>query len=365
MSHVEPNLANSTHFDFTANKGFWPMMIFKLIIGQKLISKIIIIGIILLLSITSISFWFNNDNTQKQQQDLREQLHKYQQLYQQQLAFNKQLVINQQQADFHAQMEADEELVEFPTQLTADSTNLKIPGLLSEKEAIDTAMISDKQRLSLPLSASVETSLFRMIPNDSPVHYQRVSSPFGGRVHPISGKKSHHLGIDLTCPLGTPIYATADGVVETTRPSQQGYGNMIKVRHAFGFMTLYAHLHQFAVSQGQFIEKGDRIGFCGSSGNSTGSHLHYEVRFIGKALNPQDFMQWQPNHMAYLFTQQQQVPWASLMEQLTNTIHLQTFLAINQTNYPSSPSSKIIKQRSQGLDQFGLTEDNWQTVKER
>ena len=115
-----------------------------------------------------------------------------------------------------------------------------------------------------------------------------------------------------------------------TRASNQGYGNLLKIRHGLGFATLYAHLNQFAVKPGQFVEKGDQVGFCGTSGNSTGPHLHYEIRFIGKTLDPQDFMQWQPDNLDQLFKKQSYVPWVSLVKQINRTVNLQLLLAMKQ-----------------------------------
>ncbi|MCA7113251.1 M23 family metallopeptidase, partial [Staphylococcus aureus] len=83
------------------------------------------------------------------------------------------------------------------------------------------------------------------------------------------------------------ILAPADGVVETVRPGNKGYGNYLTLRHSFGFSSSFAHLNKFNVKSGQFVSKGDVIAQCGNSGNSTGPHLHYEVRFLGRTLNPQ------------------------------------------------------------------------------
>ena len=225
------------------------------------------------------------------------------------------------------------------------------------------ATIDSSQQITFPLPPAIEASLFRMIPNDIPVDYRRISSPYGDRLHPISGKWKRHLGTDLTCPLGTPIFATADGVVEMTRASNQGYGNLLKIRHGLGFATLYAHLNQFAVKPGQFVEKGDQVGFCGTSGNSTGPHLHYEIRFIGKTLDPQDFMQWQPDNLDQLFKKQSYVPWVSLVKQINRTVNLQLLLAMSSkqpindiANQPSKLTRQDKIKKHERLQDFGIEE---------
>ncbi len=111
----------------------------------------------------------------------------------------------------------------------------------------------------------------------------RYSSPFGARWGRM------HEGIDMAGPIGTPIYATADGVVK--RASWvSGYGRLVEIQHAFGITTRYAHLSAINVSAGQRVSLGDRIGDMGSSGHSTGSHLHYEVRVDGKPINPMTYI---------------------------------------------------------------------------
>ena len=111
----------------------------------------------------------------------------------------------------------------------------------------------------------------------------RYTSPFGARW----GRK--HEGIDMAGPAGTPVYVTGEGVV-TFAGWQRGYGNVIKVQHALGTETRYAHLSRIHVKAGQKVSRGARIGDMGNTGRSTGSHLHYEVRVNGKAVNPLSFI---------------------------------------------------------------------------
>lgn len=112
---------------------------------------------------------------------------------------------------------------------------------------------------------------------------------FGMRLHPIFGDWRSHNGLDLTAAKGTPVYATGDGIVTVTQ-YRGGYGNAIFINHGYGFETRYAHLSAFKVSEGQKVKRGALIGLVGNTGTSTNSHLHYEVLFKEKFLNPIDFM---------------------------------------------------------------------------
>lgn len=196
--------------------------------------------------------------------------------------------------------------------------------LLSEKTL--------EQRLDVAaIDSAVRATMFRLIPNDTPIDFIRNSSSFGKRTNPISGKRQRHLGQDLTCKRGTEIYAPADGVVELARPSKKGYGNLLKVQHSFGFMTMYAHLQKFKVRSGQFVKKGDLIATCGNTGNSTGPHLHYEVRFLGRVLNPQSFIDWTPESFESLFEKERSVKWTPLVEIMNNMVKLQLKLTQKPT----------------------------------
>ncbi|MEL6830932.1 MAG: M23 family metallopeptidase, partial [Pseudomonadota bacterium] len=120
----------------------------------------------------------------------------------------------------------------------------------------------------------------------TPINGARLSSHFGKRRHPISGYTRLHKGTDFAAPTGTPVYAAGHGVVE--RASRYGgYGNYIRLRHANGYKTAYAHLSRYGrgIRSGKRVRQGDVIGYVGSTGASTGPHLHYEVHVNGRAVN--------------------------------------------------------------------------------
>lgn len=114
---------------------------------------------------------------------------------------------------------------------------------------------------------------------------RRIGSGFGMRLHPIYGVYKFHSGIDLNTSVGTPIYATADGIVESSKYSG-GYGNCVIIDHGFGYKTVYAHNKENLVKVGQRVHRGQQIATVGMTGDTTGPHLHYEVLVKGKPDNP-------------------------------------------------------------------------------
>lgn len=117
----------------------------------------------------------------------------------------------------------------------------------------------------------------------------RFNPIFGLRLHPIYNDWRNHNGLDLTAPYGTPVYASADGYVTLARFGG-GYGNVIFLNHGYGFETRYAHLSRYNVTVGQFIKRGELIGYVGSTGTSTNAHLHYEVLYHNQFINPISFL---------------------------------------------------------------------------
>lgn len=148
-----------------------------------------------------------------------------------------------------------------------DAPDLRLKVLMRD---LDTVQIYNIAAAKLPFSMPVQTTF-------------RYSSYFGPR------KGGTHKGIDMAGAVGSPIYATADGVVKFAG-WQNGYGNVVMITHEFGFETVYAHQNKLRVTKGQRVSRGERIGDMGSTGRSSGSHLHYEVRTSGRAVNPMNYL---------------------------------------------------------------------------
>lgn len=128
------------------------------------------------------------------------------------------------------------------------------------------------------------------IPSTEPVSSVSFSSYFGVRSDPFRGTAAMHAGVDIPGAIGTPVYATADGIVSRAERSG-GYGNLVELNHGRGISTRYGHLSKILVTANTRVTRGQMIALMGSTGRSTGSHLHYEVRIDGQAVNPMPFLQ--------------------------------------------------------------------------
>ncbi len=143
-------------------------------------------------------------------------------------------------------------------------------------------------------ASEIAGNMMSCVPNIPPLMTSpgnfRLSSSFGMREDPVYGGAARHSGQDFAAKQGTPVYATGDGVVESTSFQYRGYGNQIVIDHGYGYKTRYAHLSTIDVREGMKVSRGDKIGTVGSTGKSTGSHLHYEVIYMGRAMNPRNYM---------------------------------------------------------------------------
>lgn len=138
-------------------------------------------------------------------------------------------------------------------------------------------MIKDKEKL---LAA---TPAIQPISNKD---LSRMASGFGYRIDPVYKTVKMHAGLDFAAPQGTPIYATADGVVKLAGNTGNGYGNYVVINHGYGYETLYGHQYRIKAKAGQRVKRGELIGWVGSTGKSTGPHVHYEVHKNGRHIDP-------------------------------------------------------------------------------
>ncbi len=171
------------------------------------------------------------------------------------------------------------------SQLVTNTT--KRIDVLRKQLAIQSKSLDDILKM-----AKSKDKLLAAIPAIQPVRNENLKSMvsgFGYRTDPFTKARKMHEGMDFTAKTGTPIYATGDGVVARADNTASGYGNHIVIRHGFGYETLYGHLSRYKCRAGQRIQRGDVIGYVGSTGRSEGPHLHYEVHKNGKVVNPLNF----------------------------------------------------------------------------
>lgn len=133
--------------------------------------------------------------------------------------------------------------------------------------------------------------MLRHLPAIQPVSnkdLKRTASGYGYRIHPIYQTRIFHDGMDFSCDIGTPVYATADGVIKSAK-WERGYGYTVRIDHGYGYVTVYAHLKKCGAKRGQKVMRGETIAQSGNSGRSTGPHLHYEVLQRGRPVNPANY----------------------------------------------------------------------------
>ncbi len=189
-------------------------------------------------------------------------------------------------------------------------------------ERVDDAKTRQQQKIDeAKVTALQKSFLASGIPNGKFLNYRRISSKFGYRIHPVTKKRDFHSGLDLPAKYGTPIYAPADGVVEYAK-KKGAYGNFLLIAHNYGFKTAYGHLSRYAVKYGDYVQKGDVVGYIGSTGRSTGPHLHFEIRYLNKWLDPAVFIKWDTKDIDYISSKEKKVNWRGILKQIQKYINL-------------------------------------------
>jgi len=190
-------------------------------------------------------------------------------------------------------------------------------------ERVNVAQLTSKQR----------SFIFEILPNGSPIEYHGITSRFGYRTHPITGRREHHKGSDMKAKLFTEVYATANGVVEYAGYHRKsGFGRLIILNNSYGFRTYFAHLGKIKVKHGQVVQKGDLIALTGNSGRSNGPHLHYEIRFMHRAVNPFWFIKWTMNNYEEIFEKEKHVPWEPLLALIAGWIDVAAPVEYSESN---------------------------------
>ena len=199
-----------------------------------------------------------------------------------------------------------QELIEVSDSLS------EIETLIGLSPAVEVPL---KDRVNITkLNSEHMATILQFIPNGSPIDYRGITSKFGYRIHPTLNRKEFHRGSDMKAKMNTPVYATADGIIEYSGfHKKSGYGNLVIVQHNYGFKTYFGHLNKVVIKSGKYVKKGDLIAYTGNSGMSNGPHLHYEVRFISRAMNPFWFVKWNVQNYKEIFEKEKKVPWQSLI----------------------------------------------------
>jgi murein DD-endopeptidase MepM/ murein hydrolase activator NlpD len=166
---------------------------------------------------------------------------------------------------------------------TRKSLAERVDGVLKESQ------VREQNLLQAWGYLSDRQSLLLAVPSIKPVNGGYYSSPFGYRYDPINGRPLLHAGVDIASPWGTPVRAPADGVVSYVG-YEGGYGNLVTIDHGYGLTTRFAHNSRILVHQGQAVHRWDTISIVGSTGHSTGSHVHYEVRVHGIPVDPLNYI---------------------------------------------------------------------------
>lgn len=218
---------------------------------------------------------------------------------------SKKIFVDQVRQKTVSNISSMEELIE---QTGLDLTSLKKQVSVTQPDALPTAKkpfdlqggpyvpeltgtLSSNEREVINKLDELQTlnTIIGNLPVRKPIHGYQEMSQFGRRIDPFTGRLAFHSGLDMAGPAGSKIYATADGTVSFTG-RQGAYGNMVDVDHGFKISTRYAHLSQILVEKGQRVKKGQVIAIQGSTGRSTGAHLHYEVRYNDQPMNPRNFL---------------------------------------------------------------------------
>lgn len=172
---------------------------------------------------------------------------------------------------------------------TEQTYNTKVADLSEQKSELDAEFQATSNEIAATLARVPDTPSYGNGTFIHPIAGAPITSPFGYRTDPITGQQAFHSGIDFGASCGTPIHAAGTGVVLSAAPDD-GYGNATVINHGGGLATLYGHQSAFAVSAGQSVTQGQVIGYVGSTGKSTGCHLHFEVRVNGNPVNPLGYL---------------------------------------------------------------------------
>ena len=283
---------------------------------HQIAKKLIVVIILVVLSVIGGGFWFISELNTKMD-NLKVQKEREIELKEQEISVlgEKEKKLQAQNQFYSMQIKGKVQDIEaLSSKLDHIEEMIGVKANEEKKEEITKETLES-------INDRVKMYMLTTIPNGAPLESTRVTSNYGYRIHPISKKKKFHRGIDLKAPKKTPVFAPADGIVSFVQPKNIGaFGRLIKIQHNYGFETLYAHLNKTNVKVGDIVRKNQQIALSGNSGRSTAAHLHYELRYGSKILNPKEFIKWQLGNYDSIFKNERRVPWESLVR-LINEQH--------------------------------------------
>ena len=220
-------------------------------------------------------------------------------------------------------------------------------GLVEGMLGVDSNADENQRSLEVRLTNSTDSLfekqlLLRSIPRGYPTVDKVITDRYGTRTHPVTGRSDFHPAVDLRAKMRSEIYAASDGIIEIAGRHSSGMGVMVEIRHNYGFNTVYGHLDSVSVEPGQFVRQGEVIGLSGKTGLTNAPHLHYEVHFMGKRLNPTQFLEWDLDGFDTLQTNLKDLPWDSLEKAIARNI--------NQPNQESLVQQPLLQGRVQSTD---------------
>lgn len=183
----------------------------------------------------------------------------------------------------------EDEATSGPDKVVRNSTQDLPAGIVEDAFGASFKPTSLRRGNNAAAQLTAELQRLKAIPVGAPA-IGKISSHYGKRNSPFSGRDQFHQGLDISAPIGTKVFAPADGVIVNAH-WDGAYGNVVEVDHGFGLKTKYAHLSKFTVNAGERIKRGQLLGAVGTTGRSTGPHLHYEITLNGKHLDPQRFVE--------------------------------------------------------------------------
>lgn len=281
------------------------------------IAKKLIVGIVLtVVVVLGVSFWFINELSDEMN-TLKEQKQKEIESKEKEIT-----VLSEKEKKLQAQNQFYSMQIKGKVQdIEALSSKLDhIEEMIGLKKEEDAKEAITRETLE-SISEKMKMYMLITIPNGAPLKITTTTSGYGYRIHPITKKRKFHRGVDMKAKMRTPVYATADGIVSYVQSKNIGsFGRVIKIQHNFGFETTYAHLNKTKVKIGDIVRKNQLIALTGNSGRSAGPHLHYEVKYGSKVLNPNKFVKWGLDNYDYILKNERRVRWESLVK-LINEQH--------------------------------------------